>query len=106
MSDFQLGDRVTITGTVEKVHRDSWTIYEEAGKPWQYGGWEGKREFSEGVVIGLRTVQNGKTYWDMYEPATFVQEPGTAKRVWLVAYNLNYKPVMCFPHQIERITNA
>ena len=106
MADFQLGDRVTITGTVKKVHRKRWTLYEEADRPYQYGGWQGKRYFDQGVIVGRRTVQNGKTYHDWDEGPTFIQEPGTAKRVWLVAYNLNYKPVMCFPHQIERMNDA
>lgn len=114
MSDFSLGDRVRILGTVEKVHtsEDDGTFstgYEEVpGAPWNFtgprkeGDW--KRTYERGIVVGKRHPQTGRTYYDPpfgdVDPPSF--RPTGSVTVYLVAYSLHRRHVMCLPSQITR----
>lgn len=107
MSDFKLGDRVTITGTAY-LRKDTGTYPEQ----WSEGGlprlnhYDSPRTYDTGIITGKRTVMDGYTGGGWDEPYHFQPEAGSAKEVYLVAFHLRRKPVMCFPHQIERINNA
>lgn len=124
MSDYQLGQRVTLTGTVEKVRdRTTWRpkdgvhIYREARENWahikelpgrsEYGLLrtrliESTAPVAEGVIVGKRTMAQGITesyYSD--ESACFL--PCESSQVWLVAFHLSRKPVMCFENQVQAL---
>lgn len=115
MNDLTLGTRVVMTGTVAKeqhVHSELYpypmrTTYEEQALPsmtiYRAGGKVETREFAKGVIVGKRTVVPGKTVLDgapeTYE-RVFLPEVGSGRVVYLVAYHLRRKPVMCFPEQI------
>lgn len=116
MSEFNLGDRVTMTGTVVKKQTtySEWnpypmtTTYEESARPStrinRAGGRVEDREFWVGVVVGKRTVVPGKTVIDTpieYGERVFRPESGAGRVVYLVAYHLSRKPVMCFPEQLQ-----
>ena len=103
MSKFELGDRVVISGTVRKVYPGAGrTEYKKQdGAPWDYMGTKQstRREYTEGVVVGKRTMQMGKTEgggWDY--PATFRCDGSI--EVYLVAYHLRRKHVMCLEEQL------
>ena len=124
MSAYQLGQRVTMTGTVEKVRdtvtwrpKNSQRIYTEAidawdtmqgnPDPYDYGMLrtrliEAPAKAAEGMIIGKRTVQQGVTESaSMGEPTCFF--PCEISQVWLVAFHLRRKPVMCFDHQLTAV---
>lgn len=121
MSTFQLGQRVTISGTVEKVRdRVNWTpkdgvhIYREARADWatikalpSTPVWgrlrthlvEAATPALEGVIVGKRTMAQGLTETSHDEWPVFLM--CETIQVWLVAFHLSRKPVMCFENQIE-----
>lgn len=104
MSKYSLGQRVTMTGTAVKHHDDqARTLYIESTLPQsQRYPAENNITYTEGVIVGWRTTVEGKTYPASYdEQSIFMQTPGSAKRVWLVAFDLRRKPVMCFDNQVE-----
>lgn len=85
MSGYTLGQPVTITGTVEKRQDYPRTFYTEGGLPFRFTH-TGHKTYSEGVIVGSRTVQDGDA-WSDDCGRNFMQTPGTARRVWLVAYD-------------------
>lgn len=102
---YALGQRVTITGTARKVK--SWNgfsrgflTYEEGPLPMRHD-YPTAKHFTEGVIVGARTVQDGHAEYD--EGAHFSPKTGTARRVWLVAFDMRMKPVMCFDHQVAEV---
>ena len=110
---FSLGDRVRILGTVEKVHtfEDDGTLstgYEEApGAPWDYSdprAGDARPTYERGIVVGKRYTQTGRTYydppWGDVDPPSF--RPTGSVTVYLVAYSLHRRHVMCLPSQITR----
>lgn len=98
MSDYQLGDRVTMTGTARKIKEYPKVFYKESVLPYR-DNYPERKTYTEGVVVGSRTVQEGYCFYD--EGYGFKPTMGTAERVWLIAYDLRMKPVMCFGHQIS-----
>ena len=98
--EHHLGEWVRMSGTVEKVREFSRTEFREAPLPVKYEYDCTETDLSIGVIVGSRTVQPGRTERDWYEGPTFMADIGAAKRVWLVAFNLRRKPVMCFDHQL------
>lgn len=102
MSRFELGQPVAMTGTVEKVREYPHTRYVEAGIPYRVG-YPSNRTYSEGVIVGSRTVQEGIASYDDEHGRQFGPTIGKAKRVWLVAFHLRRKPVMCFDHQLSAV---
>lgn len=102
MRDFTLGQRVRMSGTVRKVRTGfgrAQTEYVDASLPGT-GHYGDDHTFSDGVIIGKRTVVTGRTHYSHNEPPCFVAAPGSARAVYLVAFHLNRKPVMCWPDQI------
>ena len=100
---FELGQRVRMTGTVEKVHSGpggGYTKFLESRLPVRHTHSGPQIALTSGIVIGARTVQPGRTHWS-YDGAVFMPDIGKARRVWLVAFDLRRKPVMCFDHQLE-----
>lgn len=105
-ASFRLGERVLMSGTVEKVRDAGRTEFVEAQLPcrWSYTGH--RIDLNEGIIIGSRTVQPGRTVYDSFEGNEFKPDIGEAKRVWLVTFDMRRKPVMCFDHQIETAEEA
>ena len=102
---YQLGQRVTMSATVEKrrySERHTVTVFEESPLP-QRIIYPRRETYTEGVIVGWRTVMNGYADGDYEDGRYFVQKEGSAKRVWLVAFDLRRKPVMCFDHQVSAI---
>lgn len=121
MSDYQLGQHVTISGIAVKVRdystwrpKDRHRIYQEAQENWEaikaesgraeYGTLrtrliEDATKHTEGVIIGKRTMQQGLTESSYGEDNCFL--PCESSQVWLVAFHLRRKPVMCFDHQVS-----
>lgn len=121
MPTFQLGQRVKIIGTAErKRERIDWSAkntnnpYPEVKERWPElkampdNGDHGMLRTSfiettttatEGVIIGARNVQQGLTYDESW-PERNCFLPCETTRVWLVAFHLRRKPIMCFDHQI------
>lgn len=104
MSDYQLGDRVTMTGTVAKIHEEEWTRFRESGVPTRIAYPEDKT-YTSGVIVGSRTVQEGTRWTDHDDDWGYCSgyaPKGEARRVWIVAYDLRRNPVMCFDDQISK----
>lgn len=99
---FQLGQRVKITGTAYLRKNASPEQWDEAPLP-TLNIAPTPVTYDTGVIVGSRTVMNGWTYGGYDEPMTFTPAHGTARRVWLVAFHLRRKPVMCFDHQVEAL---
>ena len=107
---FKLGDRVKFTGTVTKQHDYSRTLYVEDELPRCFDRVQGGVPYTEGIIIGRRTVMPGETEsmtdYDGYgnripDGNQFTPPPGASRRVWLVAFDLRRKPVMCFDEQVQ-----
>jgi len=58
--------------------------------------------YTHGIVVGKRTIQDGE--WD-FEDGYCIYNPvaESARTVWLVAYDLHRKPVMCLDSQVESV---
>lgn len=106
MSRFQLGARVSISGTA--VKRKTWragTMFTDL--EWKDGplpsrtAYPDDQVFTEGVVVGSRTIQNGTVRHSYDEGSYFEPTIGSAQNVWLVAFDLRMKPCMCFDHQVK-----
>lgn len=105
---FKLGDRVTMTGTVRKVHEDKWTRFVERPLFPDHRA-QGRPPYSEGIVVGQRTLTEGTTTSSVpasglfgeydYEPAEF--HAATSRVAYLVAYDLYRKPCLCWPEQLQ-----
>lgn len=107
MSALPLGTHVHISGTLRKEHAfDSdfgiQRTYYARGEPPTMGHLNAP-PISRGVVVGQRTIHTGATHHDYYDGATYVQDRGSARSVYLVAYHLRRKPVICGPDQVEPI---
>lgn len=107
---FKLGDRVRFTGTVTKQHDYPKTLYVESEPPRCFDRVKGGVPYTEGIIIGRRTVTPGETEtiteFDGYRRhipvgKRFIPTPGASRRVWLVAFDLRLKPVMCFDEQVQ-----
>lgn len=98
MSTYQLGDRVTMTGTAAKIKEYPKVFYRPSVLPYR-DNYPDRKTYTDGVVVGSRTVQDGDCWFD--EGYGFQPTKGTAKRVWLIAFDLRMNPVMCFDHQIS-----
>lgn len=117
---FELGQRVQITGTVEKVrsYDPHQTTYREAGlpstsamyiagrSPSGYDDWRTRiTTHDTGFIVGTRTIADYDVRLGSYdEPTEAVQRPGSQRTVVLVAWRLRRKPVMVYPHQIVEAT--
>lgn len=124
---YQLGQRVKISGAVERNRerikfspRNTNMVASEVKELWpelktmpdngDYGMLrtsfiETTTTATEGVIIGSRNVQQGLTYDEQW-PENNCFFPCETTRVWLVAFHLRRKPIMCFDHQIEAITDT
>lgn len=99
MSDYQLGQRVRISGTAVKAHDYGTTVYREGPLP-SLLAYPKSKEYNEGVIVGARTTIEGEA-WHDDNGRNFSPNKGTAKHVWLVAFEMRRKPVMCFDHQVS-----
>jgi hypothetical protein len=99
---FALGQRVTMTGIVVKIKEYPRTYYKESALPYR-DNYPARKTFTEGVIVGSRTVQDGLTAREDEWGSYFSPTAGTARRVWLVAYDLRMKPVTCLDHQVEAV---
>ncbi len=106
---FGLGERVTITGTARKVK--TFIGFSRGHISWQEGdlpvrhNWPEPKQYNEGVIVGQRTVMDGTAHYD--EGAMFDPSVGSARNVWLVAFDMRMKPAVCFDHQVEpQLTEA
>ena len=103
MSDttYALGDRVAMTGTVVKTH-----VYEDNSVLTKYTEVPLPRDrgvpVTDGIIVGKRSLRNGHLIWNpMYDTRWL---PDSASfTVYLVAYSLTRKTVMCLPNQLTPI---
>lgn len=87
---FELGDRVIISGQIVKTHANGctrWLPMRMASMP--------------GVIVGARTLRNGRTEWIDSDGATYFHPEGEPIRAWQVAYDLRIRPIHCLDHQVE-----
>ena len=108
LADYQLGDRVTMTGTVIKrrtgrTSKRVDTTYQDAPVPVLRSTYpRGKARVDhyavDGIVVGKRTIQPGSTVYH-YDMPEWRPGPETYE-VYLVAFALRRKPVMCRPDQL------
>lgn len=98
----KLGDTVTITGTAHLRKNASPEHWDEAPLP-KLDIHPTPVIYDTGVIVGSRTVMDGWTTGGYDQPLGFSPKQGTARRVWLVAYHLRRKPVMCFDHQVQAL---
>lgn len=94
MTDYTLGQRVTMLGTIAKHRVESKIRYLPEPPP----------KAATGIIVGKRTLQEGEANggtWD--EPAYFTREfDRPTITAYLVAYSLHRKPVLCLPEQLEQ----
>lgn len=102
MSKYQLGDRVRFYGVIDKYREGGLTIFRAAPTPYDYSRNDCRR-LTEGVVVGMRTVANGRTRYSAYSGAKFVPDSATYQSVYLVAFHLRRKPLMCTEGQLTPI---
>lgn len=100
LDTYELGHPVTITGTAAKYKNGYGTVKYIDGPVPMRNNYDNPRHFHEGIIVGSRHVTGGTTTnWD--EGRAFVPTTGTSRRVWLVAFDMYMKPVMCFDHQVK-----
>lgn len=68
--------------------------------PMRRGPWK-ETSFDTGVIVGQRTITHGEVNEGEYGSVDYRPIPGTARRVWLVAFDLHMSPVMCMDSQIR-----
>lgn len=105
----QLGDRVLFFSNLERVQEtvtnppESWKKYRQE-KKWKNTplspGWN---QSLTGIVIGIRTLQNGILHWDneagnLFDPQEYFQ-------AYLISYNLHRKPVFVLPEFLTKLSN-
>lgn len=90
---FELGDRVIISGQIVKTHANGCTRW----LPMRMAA-------MSGVIVGARTLRNGRTEWIDEDWAKCFHPEGEPIRAWQVAYGLRIRPVHCLDHQVERST--
>ena len=106
---YQLGDRVTMTGAITKYHTGRMsstrvdTIYLDAPVPVlrsTYPRGQGRIDHpaTEGIVVGKRTLRPGRTVYHGGFPEWHASPE--VIEVYLVAFALRRKPVMCRPDQL------
>ena len=105
MSDYQLGQRVKVSGTVRKGRSGNMVSYSDGPQP-QRINYPKPKIFTEGVIVGSLTIQDGEAWHDSDYGRQFTPTNGTARRAWLVAFDLRMKPTMCFEHQVSPIEPA
>lgn len=91
-SRFELGDRVIISGQIVKTHAGGctrWVPMRMAAMP--------------GVIVGARTLRNGRTEWIDDDGTRCFHPEGDPIRAWLVATSLHRNPVHCLDHQVEHV---
>ena len=100
---YALGDRVTMTGTVVKAH-----VYEDNSVLTKYPEVPLPRDrgvpVTEGIIVGKRSLRNGRSTWSPMYDFRWLPDP-TSFTVYLVAYSLTRKTVMCLPNQLTPISN-
>ena len=105
MTDYALGDRVLILGTVRKQRVGDLVDYPRDHRPWDYTGpWkygDGKRIYDTGVIVGKRTMPIGHVSYGGADGASFRATKHVI--VYLVAYRLTARHAMCLPDQIAPI---
>lgn len=102
---FTLGQAVRLTGTVEKKQRqatdtrgDYRTVYVPARLPsHQHRG----PAAEVGIIVGKRTITDHYLGGGWDDPTTASPVPGTARTVWMVAWDLHRRPVLCLDSQVE-----
>ena len=106
MSDttYALGDRVAMTGTVVKTH-----VYEDNSVLTKYTEVPIPRDrgvsVTDGIIVGKRSLRNGHMRCNpMYYDTRWLPDSASFT-VYLVAYSLTRKTVMCLPNQLTPISN-
>lgn len=89
---FELGDRVIVSGQIVKTHADGRTRW----LPMRMAA-------MSGVIVGARTLRNGRTEWIDDDGARCFHPEGEPIRAWQVAYGLRIRPVHCLDHQVEHV---
>ena len=87
---FKLGDRVIISGQIVKTHADGCTRW----LPMRMAA-------MSGVIVGARTLRNGRTEWIDDDGTRCFHPEGDPIRAWQVAYDLRIRPLYCLDHQVE-----
>lgn len=105
----KLGEKLDLSAALSSYAPSIWvryrhfTDYTEAPLPMNNSSFErGSVPYEEGVIVGRRTVSPGETVTD-YDSKKYMATPGESKGVWLVAFDLRRKPVMCFDHQVSPV---
>lgn len=105
----QLGDRVlffsNLERVVEKVKNPPVSIYlHHKEKVWKNTPLSPEWNKSlTGIVIGIRTLQNGGLHWE--EEAGYLFSPKEYFQAYLVSYNLHRKPVFVLPEFLTKLSN-
>lgn len=108
---FRLGDRVRFTATVKKDRtREALTTWSKAPLPRDYSKVVGGVPFTEGIIVGQRFLSDFKlaTESDYDEwrdkPYTWTEAraiPGSARRAWLIAFELHRTPALVLDEHVE-----
>lgn len=110
MSEYELGQRVVMTGTARKEHQfqsPHWwvTVWGEGPLPRNHVGHLRKdrkdRVYTEGIIVGKRTVMDGRCHTSREESGGFTPIHGTERTVYLVAFDIRLNPVKCFIDQLR-----
>lgn len=105
MSDFQLGQRVAYSTHVRRRHarpgeflgpQRIWSTNPGPGIL-QDNLWDG----GEGVIVGKRTLSDGNVTYYGDAPGEYV--PSKTFTAWLIAYDLQRKPVHVLPEHITAL---
>ncbi len=91
MSEFQLGQRVRVTGQMMRRNRRG------REKVWE----ERPTDVAFGYITGVRSYTDGRTEGGYDEPFYWEPRADTRFTGYLVAYNLHRKPIVCRADQIE-----
>ena len=96
---FELGQPVHMTGTTVKIRCQDRTLYQPAPLP-STGRYGDDSRITDGIVVGKRTVAEGRT---SYEEWGGHFTPDRHFEVWLIAFGLRRRPVMCTEDQLEAV---
>lgn len=91
-----LGSKVTYSHTVVK-HKKPFVYVNYRAEPVPEG------TVDTGIIVGRRTVMDYDVDHEYEGPIWATPKGKTSKRVWLVAYNLDRRPVMVLDQHITTI---
>jgi len=92
-AEFKLGERVVISQMLHREHSGPWNGEERLWKPVVVAP-------SEGVVVGKRTLRDGKRIWLGEDEGSGFAPNGTTHEAYMIAFDIRHNPIPALAEHI------